>query len=139
MNRKCPNVSASTLNVGNKRKGNDGNMWVVAKRSNGKYWKKNLKQQGGVRCGNTVTGYNDQQRPLYQCNNHNYGSQVFAGSQGCTRTYYQPCINICDNNNRQCSHYRVITEVSHNWVFAGQNRNGTTYYQCANCGSQKSE
>ena len=139
MNKKCPNASAKNLNIGSKRKGIDGNMWIVAKRTNGKYWKKIIKQKGGVKCGTTVTGYNNRDNPLYACLNHTYGNKLLAESKGCTKTYYEPCTNICDINGRSCTHYRVVTEVSHNFEYAGKNRNGTIFYQCSRCSNKQSE
>ena len=39
--RKSPSESATTFKLGTKKKGNDGNMWIVVKNKNGiKRWKK---------------------------------------------------------------------------------------------------
>ena len=63
-------------------------MWIISKRTSGKYWKKIIKQKGGVQCGTSVTGYNNCDNPLYACLNHTYGNKVLAGSNGYTKTYY---------------------------------------------------
>ena len=62
--RKCPEKSATLFSVGTKKKGNDGNMWVIVKNKNGvKRWqkktnktvKKSLKKSSKVKKSKLLT------------------------------------------------------------------------------------
>lgn len=119
MNRKSPNYSATLFNLGTKKKGNDGNMWIVTKTSSGtKRWTKFDKPK------KKILTHDNGSRPfridiydnVIKIMKSDYDDYIYSGIS--YKNYVKIYLGIDKSKNKQNGN-SVLIQLKNKFVFVG--------------------